>query len=399
MKVIEGGVTAPRGFKANALNCGIKKTKPDLVLIYSDTPAIACGIFTQNRIQAAPVKVSKLHLKRITTQAIIVNSGNANCCTGKSGIDDAVAMTQAVAKELRLDAEDVLVASTGIIGQPLPIKKIKSSIPSLVKGLNPKGSPMAAQAIMTTDKVAKELAVEIKIGKNAVRLGGIAKGAGMINPNMATMLAFITTDAHITRRALKLAVKHAADKSFNAISVDGEMSTNDSVLVISNASTGGELIDKHKEDFVKFSQALEFLMKELAKKIVRDGEGATKFVQIDVKGAASLSGAKRIAKRIAASLLFKTAVFGEDPNWGRIAAAAGSSGVKFNPNKLDIYLGTKRVLKDGKAGETDKKAVKDLFRKKDIDVTIDLKSGNKTYRMWTTDLSFDYVKINAHYHT
>ena len=399
MRIIEGGVTAPKGFRANAINCGIKKIRLDLALIYSDTPAVACGLFTQNRVQAAPIKVNKTHLKNIISQAIIVNSGNANCCTGEAGIEAALTMAGSVAEALNLRREDVMVASTGVIGEALPVSKIRAGLPSLIKDLSFGGGRKVAQAIMTTDKVTKEMALELKIKKTFVRLGGVAKGAGMIHPNMATMLCFITTDAHITRRALKLALKRAADKSFNSISVDGDTSTNDMVLALANGNAGGEIIDRNKEGVEKFCEALDCLMVELAKKIVRDGEGATKFVEIVVKDAASISGAKRIAKRISNSLLFKTSLFGEDPNWGRIAAAAGSSGVKFNPDKLDVFIGNKAVLRNGTAVKVDKEVLKKLFKKKDIGITVDLKSGNKTYRTWTTDLSFDYVKINAHYST
>ncbi len=399
MKVIEGGITAVKGFQASAVNCGIKKIKPDLALIYSEVPAIACGMFTQNKIQAAPVKVTKEHLMKMTTQAVIVNSGNANCCTGKKGHVDALAMTEAVAKNFGLEKDDVLVASTGVIGRHLPITKIKTHIPQLIKGLSNKAGHKVAQAIMTTDKTTKEIAVEVKLKKRTIRIGAVAKGAGMIDPNMATMLCFITTDAHITRRALKIALKNAVDKSFNAISVDGDMSTNDSVIAMANGASGPELIDKNKEDFKKFSEALDFITEDLAKKIVKDGEGATKFVELLVKGAASDSGAKRTARKIANSLLFKTALFGHDPNWGRIAASAGASGAKFNSDKIDIFLGTKRVLKDGAALEVDKAATKDIFKKKDIKITVDLKTGKREYRMWTTDISIEYVKINSHYST
>ena len=298
MKVIEGGITAAKGFKANALNCGIKRIKPDLALIYSEVPAIACGMFTQNKIQAAPVKVTKEHLKKMTTQAIIINSGNANCCTGERGRIDALSMTEAVAKNFGFEAEDVLVASTGVIGKHLAIAKIKTHIPQLVKGLNNKAGHKVAQAIMTTDKTTKEIAVEVKLKKRTIKIGAVAKGAGMIDPNMATMLCFITTDAHITRRALKIALKNAVDKSFNAISVDGDMSTNDSVIAMANGAAGPELIDKNNEDFKKFSDAMDFITEDLAKKIVKDGEGATKFVEILIKGAASDSGARRTAKKL-----------------------------------------------------------------------------------------------------
>jgi len=399
MKIIQGGVTAPKGFKANAVNCGIKKSKLDLGLIYSESPAIACGMFTQNRIQAAPIKLNKQHLLKITSQAIVVNSGNANSCTGKSGEEAALAVAKSVAGQLHLETQDVLISSTGIIGEALPVEKIKKAVPSLVKGLNSLKSEKVATAMLTTDKVKKELAIEVKLGKRTIKIGGIAKGAGMINPNMATMLCFITTDAYITRRALKIALKDAVNKSFNAISVDGDTSTNDMVLAMANGTITGGLIDKNKEDFKKFQEALSFLTQKLAEKIIRDGEGASKFVEVTVKGAASSSGAKRVARKVVNSLLFKTALFGEDPNWGRIAAAAGSSGVNFNPNRIDIYLGAKKVLKDGVAAKVDHKGLKDIFKKKDIGVIIDLKSGDKSYRALTTDLSFDYIKLNAHYTT
>ena len=399
MKTIEGGVRAPKGFRANAVSCGIKKSKPDLGLIYSESPAVTCGLFTQNRVQAAPIKLNKQHLLKITAHAVVINSGNANSCTGKQGEEAALATARAVAKGLNLETTDVLVASTGIIGEQLPVDKIKSAVPSLIKGLSETGSRKVAQAILTTDKVVKEMALEVKLKKKTIKIGAIAKGAGMLNPCMATMLCFITTDAYITRRALKIALKEAVKKSFNAISVDGDTSTNDTVLAMANASIGGDLIDKNKEDFEKFKSALEYLTAKLAEKMVRDGEGANKFVEVVVKGASPASGAKRVAQKVVNSILFKTALFGQDPNWGRIAAAAGSSGVKFHADKLDIYLGSKKVLKDGAALKVDEKILKDMFKKKDIGITIDLKSGNKTYRALTTDLSYDYVKINAYYRT
>jgi len=397
---IKGGITAPKDFKGSAVNCGLKRKKKDLALVVSSVPAVACGMFTQNRVKAAPILVCKEHLKKTTAQAIIVNSGNANCCTGEQGLKNAYLMTELTAKGLGLLNEDVLVASTGVIGRKLAINRIKTAIPSLISNLNRSGGGAVAEGIMTTDKFPKEFALKIKIKGRDVLLGGVAKGAGMIHPNMATMLCFITTDAYITRRALKFALSQAVDRSFNAISVDGDTSTNDSVLVLANGSAGNKLLDKKDKDFKVFSKALEYLTTELAKAMIRDGEGATKFVQINVKNAKTTLGAKRIARKIATSALFKTALFGEDPNWGRIAACAGASGVVFDPNKLDIYLGNIKVVKGGCGSSKDKKTeLKRLFKNRDLDVTVDLNSGKKNYAMWTCDLTSDYIKINAHYTT
>ncbi len=396
---IKGGITAPKDFKAAAINCGIKRKKKDLVLIVSSVPAVACGMFTQNRVKAAPILVNKEHLRKTTAQAIIVNSGNANCCTGSQGLKNAYMMAELAGEELGLDREDILIASTGIIGEQLPMDRIKKAIPSLVSNLSKDGGRDAAEAIMTTDKSPKELALKIKVKGREVLLGGVAKGAGMIHPNMATMLCFITTDAYITRRALKLALSQGVERSFNSISVDGDTSTNDTVLALANGSAGNKLLDKRDPDFKIFSDALSHLTEYFAKSIIRDGEGATKFVQINVRNAKSLKGAKRIAKKLATSMLFKTALFGEDPNWGRIAAACGASGVLFDPKRLDIYIGKVKVVKGGMGSLRNRKNLRNLFKSRELDIAIDLNSGNKDYSMWTCDLTSDYIRINAHYTT
>lgn len=396
---IKGGVAAPKDFKAAGLNCGIKKRKKDIALIVSSVPAVACGMFTQNRVKAAPILVTKEHLRKTLAQAIIVNSGNANCCTGKKGLNNAYLMTELTAKGLGISKEDVLVASTGIIGKQLPIDNIKAAIPDLIKDLSKDSGHDVAEAIMTTDKVTKEIAVRIKIKGKDVTIGAVAKGAGMIHPNMATMLCFITTDAYITRRAVKLSLMNSVEKSFNAISVDGDMSTNDAVIVLANGSAGNALLDKRDKDFAVFCKAIDFITEHLAKSLIKDGEGATKFVRINIENAKTLEGAKRIARRISSSILFKTALFGEDPNWGRIAASVGGSGVLFNPDKLDIYLGNVKVVKNGAGSEGDNTTLKKLFKNRELDVTIDLNSGNKKYSMWTCDLSSNYVKINSRYST
>lgn len=396
---VKGGITAPKDFKASALTCGIKRRKKDLALIFSSIQAVACGMFTQNRVKAAPILVNKEHLNKTTAQAIIVNSGNANCCTGMQGLKNAYLMAELAAQELGINREDVLVASTGVIGRQLPMEKIKKAIPSLVDNLSKDSSRAVAEGIMTTDKFPKESAVKLKIKGKDVILGGVAKGAGMIHPNMATMLCFITTDVYITRRALKLALSEAVDRSFNSISIDGDTSTNDSILALANGSAGNKLLDRRDKDFGVFSKALNYLTEHLAKSIVRDGEGATKFVEINVRNAKTLDGAKRIARKVATSPLFKTALFGQDPNWGRIAACAGASGVVFDPKRLDIYLGKIKVVKGGVGSSKSKAELRRLFKNKDLEITVDINSGRKNYTMWTCDLTSDYIRINAHYTT
>ena len=399
MKLISGGITAPLGFKASGINCGLKRNnKKDLALIYSEVPAIAAACFTANRVQSESIRVSKTHLKNNKAQAIIINSGNANCCNGKRGVDDAALMTKLTASGLKLPKEYVLVASTGLIGRLLPIDKIKKAIPFLIKELNNNGSPDAAEAIMTTDKVSKEVAVEIKIDGFKINIGGIAKGAGMISPELATMLAFFTTDAFIDIAALKKIFKTSVDKSFNSITVDGDMSTNDMALIFANGLANNPKIDKYDKNSRLFSDALDYVTLELAKKIVRDGEGATKFVEVRVKGVRKVSDAKKIAFKVANSNLVKTALFGCDPNWGRIVAAVGASEVKFkDKNLVDIYLGDELVLKNGYSLNKKVPRLKRIFQKDEICITIDLKMGKFGAEVFTCDLSDEYVRINAEY--
>ncbi|MFA6129926.1 MAG: bifunctional glutamate N-acetyltransferase/amino-acid acetyltransferase ArgJ [Candidatus Omnitrophota bacterium] len=325
----------PAGFKANGIACGLKKSgKPDLALLYSEIPALASAKFTTNSIIAAPLIVSKKHLKSAKKiQAVLVNSGNANCFTGKAGLKDAQASAAYAARELKIPENAVLVNSTGIIGKRLDIAKIRQGIPELVSGLSYSGIHKAEIAIMTTDTFAKEVSLSLKIGSKPVHLCGIAKGAGMIAPDMATMLCFIMTDAKITKQALDKALGAAVDKSFNCISVDGCMSTNDTVLVLANAASENRVISGGK-DLEDFSKALECVCLDLAKMVVKDAEGATKFIQIDVCQAKDFQEARKIALSIANSALFKTAVFGENPNFGRVAAAVGSSGFKIKEGQL-----------------------------------------------------------------
>lgn len=377
MKIYKKAIL-PVGFKANAVVSGIKRSgKLDLALFYSIAPAIASCCFTSNKIQAACIRVSRDHLLRhLACQAIIANSGNANCCTGKSGLSDALAMTQEAARAIGARKENILVASTGIIGKRLELAKIKKSIPALVQGLSTSGIDQAKIAIMTTDTFAKEITVKFNIGKHAVSICGIAKGAGMIAPDMATMLAFIFTDAAIFRQALDRAVKVATAGSFNCITVDGCMSTNDSVMVLANAMAANPLI-KTGKDFELFSRALNLVCIELAKMIVRDAEGATKFIRIRVEGAANFAQARAIALSIANSNLFKTAVYGRNPNYGRIMAAIGSSGVDIEEKDIKFKVSS--------------------LYKKDVFVDVSVGKGKSEAVIYTSDLTPEYIKINAEY--
>ena len=379
MKIIKnGGVTTPLGFKANGIYCGIKRSgKLDLGLIFSEKPATTAGVYTKNSVKAAPLLVTQKHLQNNSAQAIIANSGNANCFTGDFGLLYAERSAELTAKLLKIKKTDVLVASTGIIGKPLPYQKIAQGAPELVKGLSAKGGYLAARAIMTTDLTAKEIAVEITLAGKKVKIGGCAKGSGMIAPNMATMFGFITTDAAISSQMLKLALKTANDQSFNCITVDGCMSTNDMVTVMANGLAGNKKVSTPGKDFKIFSEALAQVCLDLAKKIVLDGEGATKFIEIVCDGAKSFEEAKNIALAIANSPLVKTAAYGSNPNWGRVAAAVGSLGLNITEKDLKIKFSS--------------------FAKKDICIYVDVHRGNKKATIYTCDLSLDYIKINGVY--
>lgn len=406
MIAVKGGVTAPKGFLASGAAAGIKISgKKDLALLYSEVPAVAAAAFTTNRFQASPVKVSKIHLKNKTHQAIIVNSGNANCANGNIGDRDAVKMAEFTGKALLLDKKAVLIASTGIIGRNLPLKKIESAIPDLVADLSAARSGAFADAILTTDTCRKELAVKVRLGAGELTIGGSCKGVGMIYPVMkterhATMLCFLTTDASIKKQLLAEALDEALGSSFNMISVDGAMSTNDACFILANGLSGAGKIKHKGNDYYKFAAALEFLCKELAKKIARDGEGATKFVDITVCGAKNLDAAKVIARKISTSSLLKCCIHGEDPNWGRVIAAAGSSGIDFDQDKVDVYLGRIKVLSKGESVKNfDKPRARKLFKKRDIYIKVDLNDGRMSASAWTCDFSKEYVEINSAYST
>lgn len=378
MKTVKGGVTAPKGFLANGLFCGIKRSgKRDLSLLFSEVPTVAVGVFTTNSIKAAPLEVTAKHLGNHRAQAVIINSGNANCFTGKFGRIYAEKSAELIASLLNIKKTDVLVASTGIIGKPLPYQKIADAAPGLVRGLNATGGHKAAEGIMTTDTFSKEIAVRVTIAGKPVTIGGCAKGSGMIEPNMATMLGFITTDAVISAPVLQKALAIATEKTFNCITVDGCMSTNDMVTVMANGLAGNRTISASGKDFQKFYDALEFVCRDLAQKIVIDGEGATKFIEINVTGAKNDTQAKQAAKAVANSNLVKTAAFGNNPNWGRVAAAVGSLGLNVTEKTLKIKFSP--------------------FDKKNIRIDIHLPLGKGRATVYTSDLTYEYVRINGAY--
>ncbi|MCX7798193.1 MAG: bifunctional glutamate N-acetyltransferase/amino-acid acetyltransferase ArgJ [Melioribacter sp.] len=394
------GVIAPKGFKAAGIHCGIKKFKKDLALIVSEVPAIAAGVFTQNRVQAAPILLCKKHLiENEKFRAIIVNSGNANACTGEQGYKDAFEMAKLVAQELNIKPEEVFVSSTGVIGEPLPMEKITVGIKKIVQHLNEDDYKSPAEAILTTDTFIKTASSSFLIDGKEVTIGGIAKGSGMIHPNMATMLAFITTDAAIEKNIFQFMLKDITDKTFNRITVDGDTSTNDMVLALANGMSGIEPIIAGSEAYKIFYDNLYQIMKKLSLDIVKDGEGATKLIEINVEGAKNDEDALKAAKAIALSPLVKTAIHGEDANWGRIIAAVGYSGIEFEPDKFEIIInGTPILLRNYNVILPAKEANKTL-KQKEINLLVKLNIGNGKATYWTCDLSEEYVKINGSYRT
>lgn len=394
---IPGGITAPRGFLAGSTHCGIKATnadKPDIALIHSPQPTVCAGTFTTNRVKAAPVRVSISHLRTEDVRAVIANAGNANACTGLAGLENAKRMAAATAAALALKPRQVMVCSTGRIGVQLPIEKIEATISTLPEHLRKDGSLRAAKAIMTSDSFPKEFAVEFGLGGKTVRIGGIAKGAGMIDPNMATMLCFLTTDAAIGRKQLQTALSVAVEQSFNRITVDGDMSTNDSVIMLANGVAENPSLKYASAEFKLFQQALDCVTRNLARMIVEDGEGVTKFVEVHVNGAASLNDARRAAEAVANSKLVKCAWFGGDPNWGRIMDALGYSGTRMREELVDIFYDGVAAVKGGIASKTPFAKLQEIAAEKKFTITIDLHMGRAEYTVFTTDLSVDYVKLN-----
>ena len=404
MRVVSGGVCAAKGYTANGIHCGIRKnhSKKDLALILSAVPASAAAVYTTNLVKGAPLTVTKKHLENGIAQAVICNSGNANTCNA-NGIEIAELMSDLTAKELGIQASDVIVASTGVIGQPLCIDPIAAGLPELAAGLSVEGGAAAAQGIMTTDTVMKEIAVEFEVGGKTCYIGGIAKGSGMIHPNMATMLVFITTDAAISPEMLQKALSGDISNTFNMISVDGDTSTNDMVSIMANGMAGNDPITAEGEDFTAFMQALNTVTVDLCRKIAGDGEGATKLLECKVSGAADVATAKTVAKSVICSSLLKAAMFGADANWGRVLCAIGYSGAAVDVNKVDVSFkspaGLLEVCKNGAGIPFSEELAKTVLLEKEIEILVGLNSGEAEATAWGCDLTYDYVKINGDYRT
>ncbi len=404
MKLISGGVCAAQGFTAGGIHCGIRKnkTKKDLSLIYSAVPASAAAVYTTNLCKGAPLVVTKEHLKNGKAQAVICNSGNANTCNA-DGIEIAEKMSLAVAEELHIDPADVIVASTGVIGQPLPLEPICQGIPVLVNSLSQTGCSDAAEGIMTTDTVKKEIAVEFVLGGKACHLGGIAKGSGMIHPNMATMLVFLTTDVAISPALLQKALSGDIANTFNMVSVDGDTSTNDMVSILANGMAGNDPIVDETEDYTVFMKALNTVTVALCRMIAGDGEGATKLLECHVSGAKDTDTAKVVAKSVICSSLVKAAMFGSDANWGRILCAIGYSGADVDIHRVDVSFKSDKgeipVCRDGAGIPFSEEIAKEILLEKEIEILVSLNSGCGSATAWGCDLTYDYVKINGDYRT
>lgn len=390
-------MTVPKGFRFSALAGGIKKNgKPDMAMILSDVPATCAGVFTRNKVVAAPVVISRKNLEKRQCQAILVNSGNANACTGPDGHSVAERTLSLAAENLQLDPQLIAIASTGVIGVQLPLEPFENGIPQLVDGLSADRAGDVAEAIMTTDAFVKVSEAQ----GEGYRLLGLAKGAGMIHPNMATMLGFVMTDAAVEAEFLDRALKNAVDKSFNAITVDGDTSTNDTVLLLANGCADGAVIEESSPQAEAFCRQLKRVLLDLAKMIVRDGEGASKLVRIWVKGAEDEASARTVARSVATSALVKTAFFGEDANWGRIIAAAGYSGVDVDPDRIDICFDAVPVTVNGITTGAEKEAeATEVLKQDEFTVSVDLNQGDAEFSYYTSDLGYEYVRINADYRT
>jgi len=395
------GVTSVPGFKASGIASGIKKNKKDMSVIYSSVPAVSAATFTSNVVKAAPVLFDMENIKNETAQAIIVNSGNANACTGEQGMANTVAMAEKTAACLGIDAKNVLVASTGIIGIQLPMDTVLTGIENACSALSEDGGSDAAQSIMTTDSFSKEIAVSLNIGGKKVTIGAMAKGSGMIHPNMGTMLSFIATDVCINKQMLSKALKSSVDDSYNMISVDGDTSTNDTAFVLANGLAGNEMITSESDDYFEFKKALDYVNTELAKMIASDGEGATKLLEAQIINAPSLETARLCARSVISSNLVKAAFFGNNTNWGRIMCSIGYSGADFNPDIVDIYFknesGQIKIAENGMEVDFREDDAQKILQGKYVNITVDLKAGEHSATAWGCDLSYDYVKVNAMY--
>lgn len=403
-KKIKGGVCAAKGFKAAGIHCGIRKNKEkkDLSLIYSEKECSAAAVYTQNKVYGAPITVTREHLKNGRARAVICNSGNANTCNA-DGVEKANLMAKFTAKALGIDENDVIVASTGVIGQTLDVTPIEKGMGELTAALSRKGSLDAANGIMTTDTAVKEVAYSFEVGGKTVSLGAIAKGSGMIHPNMATMLCFMTTDAAISPKMLQRALSETVNDTFNMISIDGDSSTNDTVAILASGEGENAEIKKADKDFEIFKGALKLVSVEISKGIAKDGEGATKLLECNVKGAKNEANAKLIAKSVIASSLVKCAMFGADANWGRVLCAMGYSGAAFDAEKVDVSLASVKgeiaVCKGSKGVEFSEKLAKQILLKDEIEINITLHDGKAEATSWGCDLTYDYVKINGDYRT
>ena len=393
------GITAPLGFRAAGLHCGIKKAGLlDLALVVSDRSGPIGGVFTTNRVVAAPVALDRLHLRYGVGRAMLINSGNANACTGRAGMAAAQRTAAVVAQTLGIPIHEVFIGSTGVIGRPLPVDRIIKAVPALVERVSSLGGLSAARAILTTDLKPKTIARRARINGRRVIIGGMAKGSGMIHPAMATMLGYFTTDAAITRTALQRALTQAVDDSFNCISVDGDTSTNDTVLCLANGLARNRPITEGTSAFRQFVRLLTEACQPLALAICRDGEGVTKVVKIEVHGAGTTLQARQVANTIGTSNLVKTALFGEDANWGRVMAAIGRSGVTMDPTKINVSFGGVPMVRNGVGlGPAAERRIAKVFHRKEFTIQVKLGQGRHRSHLWTTDLSYDYVRINASY--
>ncbi|MEG0627803.1 MAG: bifunctional glutamate N-acetyltransferase/amino-acid acetyltransferase ArgJ [Enterococcus sp.] len=397
MKIIAGTIARPKGFHAAGLHSGLKKTKKDLGMIYSDVPAAAAAVYTTNQVKAAPIFVTKEAMVDATIQAVVVNSAYANACTGKIGAENALSMQALAAEQLGISKETVAVASTGVIGKQLPMEIIEKGIKQIDL---PTANPYDFhEAILTTDTSTKEIVVSAEINGQRVTMAGVAKGSGMIHPNMATMLAFITTDAQISAELLQEILADKTETTFNQITVDGDTSTNDMVLVLANGLAENPMIEINTPAYETFIEMFQLVSEALAKLIAKDGEGATKLIEVEVVGAINPSDARLAAKKVVGSTLVKTAMFGEDPNWGRIICAVGYAGSQTDPEKIDLWIGQQQLLKHSQPQEFNEAEMKHTLEKETILITVDLNIGEAKGKAWGCDLTYKYVEVNALYHT
>ncbi|MGI5965305.1 bifunctional glutamate N-acetyltransferase/amino-acid acetyltransferase ArgJ [Anaerotruncus rubiinfantis] len=403
-KFVDGGVCAAKGFAAGGVHCGIRKNKEkkDLAMIYSKAPCAAAAVYTQNKVKGAPIAVTRAHIANGYAKAVLCNSGNANTCNA-DGEYIANAMCESAAQALGIAEDDIVIASTGVIGQPLPLAPITGAMGKLVGALSENGSADAAEAIMTTDTKRKEIAVRFEIGGKIASVGGIAKGSGMIHPNMATMLCFVTSDVAIAPAMLQKACKEVADETFNMISVDGDTSTNDMLTVLANGQAGNVQIDCENGDYFKFVEALTIVCRTLSKELAGDGEGASKLLECTVSGAPDKATARTVAKAVICSSLFKTAMFGADANWGRILCAIGYADAAFDIGKVDVWFASSKgkiaVCKNGTGIDFSEEKAKEILLESEIQTLIEMNQGSETATAWGCDLTYEYVRINGDYRT